>query len=318
MRVLIHHDDPLPLRAILSARHPDIEVACCAAYADLPAALAAFRPEAMFGVRFAGSQGYPRRAIVESDSLRWVFVGGVGTDHVAPWDPTRLTVSNAAGVAADVMAQYVIAAILSFSMGFPRFAAQQQARQWMQRAMKPVDGRTLLVIGLGNTGAAVARLAKLLGLRVVAIRANPGPADAVDRVEAPDRLLALLPEADFVVVCLPLSPRTRGLLDETAFAAMKPGAVLIDVSRGGIVSEPALLDALRSGRIEGAALDVFETEPLPESHPLWSLENVILTPHCSSIYDGWDRKAMEMFCDGLERWKRGEPPRNVVDPRRGY
>ena len=110
----------------------------------------------------------------------------------------------------------------------------------------------------------------------------------------------------------------RGLIDAAAFAALKPGAVLVDVSRGGIVRQAALVDALKSGRLRGAVLDVFETEPLPGESPLWDMDNVIVTPHCSSVYDGWERRSVEMFCDNLDRWKRGEPLQNVVDPTRGY
>jgi phosphoglycerate dehydrogenase-like enzyme len=107
-------------------------------------------------------------------------------------------------------------------------------------------------------------------------------------------------------------------MDEAAFARIKPGAVLIDVSRGGVVRESALIEALRAGRLKGAALDVFEAEPLPAENPLWGMENVIITPHCSSVDEGWALRSIEMLCDNIDRWKRGEPLANVVDPRRGY
>jgi phosphoglycerate dehydrogenase-like enzyme len=117
---------------------------------------------------------------------------------------------------------------------------------------------------------------------------------------------------------LPLTAKTRHLLDEAQFAAMKRGAVLIDVSRGGIVRHAALIESLREGRLKGAALDVFEREPLPPESPLWNMPNVIITPHCSSVYDGWERRSIEMFCDNVERWRRGEKRHNIVDPCRGY
>jgi len=131
-------------------------------------------------------------------------------------------------------------------------------------------------------------------------------------------LHSVLPEADFLLLCLPLTAATRGLMDAQAFGHLKPGAVLIDVSRGGIMRQAALIEALQSGRLGGAALDVFETEPLPPDNPLWGMANVILTPHCSSVYDGWDRRSMDMFCDNLDRWRQGLPLENVVDPARGY
>ena len=146
----------------------------------------------------------------------------------------------------------------------------------------------------------------------------PRPTPSVDRVEPVARLGELLPEADFLVVCVPLTAETRGLMDAAAFARLKPGAVLVDVSRGGVVKQAALIEALESGRLKGAALDVFETEPLPADNPLWSMENVIITPHCSSVYEGWEQRSIEMFCDNLDRWKRGETLANIVDPTRGY
>jgi len=131
-------------------------------------------------------------------------------------------------------------------------------------------------------------------------------------------LASLWARADFVVCCVPLLDRTRGLVGPEAFAAMTANAVLVDVSRGGVVDEPALLHAIESGRIRGAALDVFATEPLPKEHPLWGYENVIITPHCSSVYDGWDVKSVRMFAENLTRYRRGEPLHNVGSPERGY
>jgi phosphoglycerate dehydrogenase-like enzyme len=133
-----------------------------------------------------------------------------------------------------------------------------------------------------------------------------------------EALQTLWGRADFILSCTPLLPSTRGLVDAAGFAAMKPGAVLIDVSRGGVVDEAALIDALRAGRLGGAALDVFATEPLPPENPLWGFENVIVTPHCSSVYEGWERKSAALFAENLVRWRSGAPLANIVDPARGY
>lgn len=318
MRVLIHAEQPGPLADILRARHPDVEAACCDDYPGLPAALARHRPAVLYTIRFAGTPGYPHAAVVEAPGLNWVAVGGSGTDHLAPWDPERLTVTNAAGVAADMMAQYVLGMALAFRLNLPHFAAQQRARRWDEGTVDPIDGLTVAVIGLGHTGRAVARLADAIGLRAIGVRAKPAPTPHVARVEPPARLAAVLAEADIVAIAVPLTAATRGLLNDAAFAAMKPGAILVDVSRGGVVEQDALVRALRAGRLRGAALDVFETEPLPPDHPLWEMPNVIVTPHCSSVYDGWERRSMEMFCDNLARWRRGEALCNIVDPTRGY
>ena len=319
MRILVHYDKPEVFGDVLESRHGDLEIAYCRDYEGLGAMLAAVRPEAMYAIKFPSPLPYPRDAVLASDSLRWLTVGGSGTDHIAPWDPAKLTVTNTAGVASDMMAQYAIGAMLAFSLDFPGFARRQRAREWVGDAtVAPVDGRTVAIIGLGKTGLDVARRAKAFGLRTVGVRANPAPTENVDEVRGTDELPALLAMADFVVVCVPLTPATRGLIGTAAFDAMKPGAVLIDVSRGGVVDGAALVDALDAGALKGAALDVFETEPLPPDHPLWRYDNVIVTPHCSSVYDGWERRSMEFFADNLDRWRRGEALANVVDPARGY
>jgi phosphoglycerate dehydrogenase-like enzyme len=318
MKLLVHSDKPGPILEILHRRHPDLEIVTCEDYPSLPGLLAKEKPDILYTIRFGGTPGFPRAAILDCPSLRWVSVGGSGTDHLAPWDATRLTVTNAAGVGAETMAQYAIAAMLHFTLGLPAFAEQQRARRWVPGSVASVSGRSTVILGLGKTGQAVARLAKALGQRVIGIRARPQSTPNVDRVEPVERLLGVLGEADFLVVCVPLTAQTRGLVDEMALQAIKPGAVLIDVSRGGVVRQVALVEALRSGRLKGAALDVFETEPLPAESPLWGMENVIVTPHCSSVYDGWERRSIEMFCDNLDRWRRGVPLESVVSPERGY
>jgi phosphoglycerate dehydrogenase-like enzyme len=318
MKLLVHYDKAESILDILRRRHPAASLACCTDYASLPETLARELPEVLFTVRFAGTPGFPRAAILASPSLRWVSVGGSGTDHLAPWDPARLTVTNAAGVAADAMAQYVIGGILHFTLGIPGFARHQRERAWTAGAVTTVTNRTIAILGLGKTGQAVATLAKALGMQVLGVRARPAPTAGVDRVEPIERLHDVLRAADYLAVCLPLTPATRGLLDAAAFAALKPGAILVDVSRGGIVRQAALIEALRDGRLAGAVLDVFETEPLPPENPLWAMGNVVITPHCSSVYEGWERRAVEMFCDNLDRRLRGAPLENIVDPARGY
>jgi phosphoglycerate dehydrogenase-like enzyme len=318
MKLMLHTDKPDLVIDVLRRRLSDVDLVCCTDYASLPDALERERPSILYTVRFAGTPGFPRAAILSCPSLGWVSVGGSGTDHLAPWDPVRLTVTNAAGVGAETMAQYTIAAILHFTLGLPGFAALQRERRWLPGKVASAKGLTLAILGLGKTGQAVAPLAKALGMRVIGIRANPADTPHVDRVLPADRLHEVLGEADFVLVCLPLTKRTQHLIDAPQFAAMKRGAVLIDLSRGGIVRHSALVASLADGSLKGAALDVFETEPLPPDNPLWAMANVIMTPHCSSVYDGWERRSIEMFCDNVDRWRRGETRTNIVDPHRGY
>lgn len=317
-KLMLHTDRPETALAVLAQSHPDLAVTTCRSYEDLPGALAESGAEIVYSVRFAGSPGFPRRALVDSDSVRWVSVGGSGTDHLQPWDPRRVTVTNAAGVAADMMAEYAVGAMLSFSLGLRDFARHQQARRWTAGRVEPIAGKTLLILGLGHTGQALAVRAKALGLVTLGVRARPRSTDHVDEVHGIEALPELWPRADVICCCVPLLPSTRGLVGRDAFAAMRPSVTLVDVSRGGVVDEAALVDALAAGRIRGAALDVFATEPLPSDHPLWGFENVIVTPHCSSVYEGWEARSAAMFAENLSRFRRGESLANVVDPARGY
>ncbi|MFO1147462.1 MAG: D-2-hydroxyacid dehydrogenase [Alsobacter sp.] len=316
--VLVHSDRPDAVLAVIGEAHPDLRLEACTDYAGLPAALARSGAEVVYTVRFAGTPGFPRAALVESPTVRWASVGGSGTDHLQPWDATRVTVTNAAGVAAGMMAEYALGTILSFTLGLRQFAQRQRERAWSAARVEPVEGKTLLVLGLGHTGEALASRAKALGMTVLGVRARPRPTPHVDEVHGIEALPGHWGRADAIVCCVPLLPTTRGLVGQAAFSAMKPGVVLVDVSRGGVVEEKALLAALDSGRIKGAALDVFATEPLPRDHALWAHEAVIVTPHCSSVYDGWEEKSARMFAENLARYREGLPLRNVVDPVRGY
>jgi phosphoglycerate dehydrogenase-like enzyme len=318
MKLVIHYDRPELVLDTLRRRHPAVAIACGTDYVSLPGILERERPEVLFTVRFAGTPNFPRAAVLGSPGLRWISVGGSGTDHLGGWDPARLTVTNAAGVAAEVMAEYVVGGLLHFTLGLDAFGRDQRRQAWKPGTVAPLQGRRLAILGLGKSGQAVARLAKAVGLAVTGIRAHPAATPNVDRVAPMSELHAVLAAADCVAVCLPLSAATRGLLDAAAFAALKPGAILVDISRGGVVQQAALVEALRTGILRGAMLDVFETEPLPADNPLWTLENVIVTPHSSSVYVGWETRAMEMFCDNLDRWQRGVALENVVDPARGY
>jgi phosphoglycerate dehydrogenase-like enzyme len=316
--IIVHSDKPGPVLAVLEESHPDLQIETCDSYAGLAEAIAGIDAEVVYSVRFAGTPLFPRRALLDSPTVRWVSVGGSGTDHLRPWDTAKLMVTNAAGVAAGMVAEYVLGAMLSFSLDLPGFAGHQRARRWTAGKVEPIAGRTVLILGLGKSGQEIARRAKAMGMTTLGVRARPKPTADLDEVHGSDDLPELWGRADFIVCCLPLLETTRGFIAAEAFAAMRPTAVLIDVSRGGVVDEAALLVALAAGRIKGAALDVFATEPLPADHSLWDYKNVIITPHCSSVYDGWETRSARMFADNLSRYRRGEALQNVVDPARGY
>ncbi len=316
-RLLVHSDQPQQACGIISARYPDIEIETCTDYPGLAAAVARFEPDVVFTSRFDPGT-FPRDALIGASSVRWISNAGSGCNHLVPWDPGTQTVTNSAGVAAEAMANFAIGAMLHFAMDVPGLIADQKARDWTYREVAPLDDKTLLLIGAGKTALATARIAKAMKMRVEAVRARHRPAPDLDAVHGPDGLTTAIARADYILVCLPLTDLSRGMIGQTALAAVKPGAILIDLSRGGIVDHDALIPALDSGRLGGAALDVFPTEPLPAESPLWSRPDVLISPHCSGVYAGWEAKSAEMFADNLARWLADQPLENIVDPKAGY
>jgi phosphoglycerate dehydrogenase-like enzyme len=184
--------------------------------------------------------------------------------------------------------------------------------------VEPITGKTVLIIGLGHTGKAVAARCKAMGMITLGVRARYQDTPNVDKVYVNDSLPQLWSRADFIVLCVPRLDSTLGLVNSEAFAAMRPGVVLVDVSRGGVIEQQALINALDKHQIRGAALDVFETEPLPPENKLWAYDNVLITPHCSSVYAGWDLQSLRSFSQNLSRYRQGQSLHNVVDPIRGY
>lgn len=312
--VLIAHDTPDDFRDLLAARFPDVEFVYATTGQRVIEALAQHDPEVAFSVKHPGFPAAAHAPIPVHPSVRWIQVGGSGFDHLLPWDTSRITVTSSAGVLAPFLAECVTGGMLALGCGFLNYARQQRARRWNPVAFTPLRGRTLLVVGFGRIGECVARNAKALGMRVLAIRGTPAPHPSADAMHDPGALHALLPEADFVSLHVRLNPETRGMLSRAALAAMKPGACLVNTSRGPVVDEAALIDALRSGRLAGAYLDVFETEPLPAESPLWSMPNVLITPHAADNIRGWPHRVAAFFADNLDRWRAGEPLLNAVTP----
>jgi phosphoglycerate dehydrogenase-like enzyme len=317
MRLLILHDRPELYLDLIETQFAQVEVTICRAYAEAAAAIEQSRPDCILAYKFEGTP-YPREAIFAAPTVKWVHNGGAGVDHLLPWDPGRVAVTNSSGIAADVMAQFVLGSIFALNFRFPLFFRQQLARIWRAEEVLSAAGRTLLVVGLGRIGTAIARRAKAFDMTVWGIKASPRAVAGVDQVFAPEGLPQAVAQADYVVLCLPRIPATEGLIDAAVIEAMKPGAYLINVARGGIVDEEALIDALRDGHLGGAVLDVFATEPLAPESPFWDLDNVIISPHASTVFAGWERAAAEVFCSNLGRFLDGRPLVNLVDPARGY
>jgi phosphoglycerate dehydrogenase-like enzyme len=272
-----------------------------------------------------GSAG---RALLEpvwrlAPRVRWLHSRSAGLDHMLFPElvASDVTLTNSQGVFGPGLAEFVIAAVFHFAKDLRRMQRSQALARWDPFDVDFVRGRTLGILGYGHSGEEVARLAHALGMRVVALRTRPELSrddPHLAQVLASSGLPELLAASDYLVVLTPLTPRTRGLVGEAELRAMKAGAVLINIARGPVVREDALLRALEQGRIRGAALDVFDQEPLPPEHPFYKLENVLLSPHCADHTPGWLDDAFAVFLDNLERFKRGERLRNVVDKQRGY
>jgi phosphoglycerate dehydrogenase-like enzyme len=282
------------------------------------------------------------RLLARAPHLTWVHSATSGVERaLTPAARARdVLVTNARGVFSRPIAEHVLLMILAVSRHLPELIELQRERTW-----QPLEGRelrelTIGIVGYGSLGRSVASLASAFGAKVIALRRHPdggAPGGApsarfggddeddgfpfeprIDRVVGPDRLHELLAESDIVVLAAPLTPETEGMIDEAAVAAMKRDAWLINVARGRLVDDTALVRALRDNRIGGAALDAFRDEPLPTGSPYWELPNVILTPHTAWSSARVLDRSIDLFCDNLVRFSRGEPLRNVVDPAAGY
>ena len=229
--------------------------------------------------------------------------------------------TNSRGVFARSLAEWVIAGCLYFDKQLPRLMAQKGASDWTAFDIEELHGKTMGIVGYGKIGQLTAARARAFGMKIIALRKRPelSKGDAnIDATYTPDQLEQLMAASDFVVCAAPLTPDTEGLISKKMIGAMKPTAVFLNVGRGAVVDEPALVIALQEKRIRGAALDVFVTEPLPKDSPLWTLDNVLISPHCADHTATWLQEAMEFFVANFERFAKGEPLENVVDKSAGY
>jgi len=257
--------------------------------------------------------------------LRWYQAMSVGVENcvaVTGLADRDVLLTNMQRTSAPPIAEHAIAMMMALARGLPTYGRHQQAGEWERGAFgqaRELGGKTMLVVGLGGIGTEVARRADGLGMRVIATRnsGRMGP-DFVARVGLPEDLLAFAAEADVVVNAAPLTPATTDLFDAKFFATMKPGGYFINVARGRSVVQDDLVAALRSGQLGGAGLDVTEPEPLPAAHPLWAMENVIITPHIAGDSDREGERSWLLINENLRRYVAGEAMLNVVDIERGY
>jgi len=253
--------------------------------------------------------------------LRWLQFTSAGVDHLwKPWlDDGRVIVTSAKSIHSYPMAEFALGAMLFFAKGFRRLLTQQVARQYQKFLVAELLGKSVAFVGVGEIGGMVAERARQFGMRTLGVRRHGGrPHQAFDEIYSEANWHDALGKADYVVNSLPLTDSTRGKFNAAAFAVMKPDAIFVNVGRGKTVVEADLAQALSNGRIGGAALDVFEQEPLPADSPLWAMDNVLISPHMAADTPLYIDRFMDVLCDNLRRYAKGEPLRNVVDIKERY
>ncbi|OUL31556.1 hydroxyacid dehydrogenase [Nostoc sp. T09] len=253
--------------------------------------------------------------------LRWHQAPNAGVNNIlTPQYLERdIILTNGAGIHAIPIAEFVIAYMLSYAKHLPKLYELQTQKSW-QRGFRneELQDKTLLIIGAGGIGQEIAKRAKAFGLTIFGSRRNPQPLPNFDKVVGANEWKPLLSEAHYVVIATPLTKETKGIIDAEVFSLMRPDAYLINIARGAIVDEPALLKALQEGEIAGAALDTVFTEPLPLESPLWTQPNIFITPHCSGHSPRTKERAIALFLDNFTRYYNGQPLRNLVDKNAGY
>lgn len=256
----------------------------------------------------------------QAKNLKWIQVPFAGVDKILfpEIKEQGILLTNARGMHGKTIAEHVFALLLAFTRRLPMILHNQYYRTWTRLKVIEVNGKTMGIVGLGGIGQEIARRAKAFDLTVLGIKRNPSPVPYVDEVLPPEELPSLLKRSDFVVLSLPLTKETYHLIGAKELAYMKKTAFLFNISRGAIIDEPALIEALQAARIAGAGLDVFEQEPLPKDSPLYNLPNVLLTPHVAGTLENYKTQVLAIFLENLQRYLRGEPLLNLVDLEKGY
>ena len=254
--------------------------------------------------------------------VHWIHSRAAGLDNLLFPEliESEIPLTNGRGVFSASLGEFVLAAILYFAKDFRRMVRNQMAAVWEPFDVQEISGQTVGILGYGDIGRAVANRVHAMSMRVLATKRHvPGPGDPlVEHFYKPEERREMIALCDYIVATAPLTEETRHMISDSEFAAMKPTAVVINVGRGPVIDEAALLRALTTKRIKGAALDVFEHEPLPAAHPLFKLENVLLSPHCADHTADWQDQAMRFFLEQYARFEKGEPLNNIVNKRLGY
>ena len=273
-------------------------------------------------LQWSGTPELLRAALTSCREVRWIHSRAAGVDNLLFPEivNSEVLLTNGSGVFSASLGEFVLAAILYFAKDLRRMVRNQMAERWEPFDVEEIEGQTVGIVGYGDIGRAVASRVKPLGMRVLAMKRHPPafPDSLVERFYRPEERGDMIAVCDYIVATAPLTAETRHMIGEAEFAVMKTSAVVINVGRGPVIDEAALLGVLAAKRIKGAALDVFEHEPLPAGHPLYKLENVLLSPHCADHTADWQDAAMRFFLEQYKSFQNGEALRNVVDKRLGY
>lgn len=262
---------------------------------------------------------FPPELVQDAPSLRWISSTGAGVDNVMAareWLPAGVPVTRMVHVFDDVMAEFVLGYLLAVQLDMRRAFRQQASKVWEGWVFPPLRGATAVVVGLGSIGSEVARTLKAAGLQVIGVSRTGQAVDGLDEVHTVANLDSVLPRADYLMLVVPLTPETRGLIDGRRLGLLPQGAVLVNICRGAVCVESDVILALQSGQLRFGVLDVFEKEPLPETSPFWTMENVIVTPHMSGPDDVPINA--RRFLENYRRLQAGEPLSGLVDFARGY
>ncbi len=264
----------------------------------------------------------PTNLLERAPKLKWIQVTSAGVDRYLndEFRHSPIILTNASGVHATPIGEFVVSLMLMFAKNAAVFFEAKQRKEWLRTPGTVLNGKTVGVVGLGSIGQEVARLCKAFRMRVIATRRSPTKRTArnVDLLLPPNGLPRLLEESDYVALCVPLTPETRNLMSKAEFKMMKPSAHIINIGRGPVIDEEALIQALQAKIIAGAGLDVFTTEPLPLESKLWDLPNVIISPHVSGGREDYEVGALDIFCRNLHRYIEGKRLINVVNKEKGY
>jgi phosphoglycerate dehydrogenase-like enzyme len=275
-------------------------------------------------LHWSGSVSLLRKVLPMCPHVQWIHTRAAGVEGILfpELAESSVTLTNGTGTFSASLGEFVLAAILHFAKDVRRMIRNQTAGVWEPFDIMPISGHTVGIIGYGDIGRAVASRVRPMGMRVLAMKRHVASLDdrdeLVEQIYSPDRRIDMLSRCDYIVAAAPLTSQTRGMIGEPEFAALRPSAVLINVGRGPVIDEQSLVRALLEGQIKGAALDVFDHEPLPKDHPFYRLENVLLSPHCADHTHDWLEQAMELFITQLTRFRGRQPLMNVVDKKLGY